>query len=109
MSETKVYSISKKQGKMILRKIAWWKIRRAVKRLVYSWPFVSALLIIFLAGGILIGVKIMEPIHDRAIAAVRAERDAARADAMVWFGTVRSIVEGEQPEAIGIPGLSEGD
>lgn len=74
-----------------------------------AYLIVSALLIVFLVGGIVIGVKVMEPIHDRQIKAIEAERDAARKDAMVWFGAVRRIVEGEQPEAIGIGRISKED
>lgn len=55
-----------------------------------------ALLIIVLAGGIVIGVKITAPIHARAIAAVRAERDAARRDADAFMVGLRSLCEGGQ-------------
>ena len=56
-----------------------------------AYIIVSALLIIFLAGGIVIGVKIMAPIHARAIAAVRAERDAARRDADACFMALKVL------------------
>lgn len=109
MSTIKYYSVSETQGKRILRKIAWWKIGRSIKRIVHSWPFASSLLIIFLAGGIAIGVKVMEPIHARAIQAIEAERDAARKDADACFMALRVIGEGGQVTTAGIGRPSKED
>ena len=113
MSDTKAYSVSDAMKNRIHRKIAWWKVRQAIKRTVrsriFTFTLISALLIIVLALGLYCGWKIRDGAARTEIAAIEAERDAARKEMRFFQTTLRSLAEGARPETMATPRIREED
>jgi hypothetical protein len=69
----------------------------------------SALLIIALTIGLWCGWKIRDGAARAEIETIEAERDAARKETRFWQTTLRGLAEGDRPETMATPRISEED